>query len=66
MASDKQEADGCIETTVINQPYVNHNLGTVPVSIKESNMFAHLHNLIKVFVVHMKKLCILGYPKCAQ
>ena len=23
-------------------------------------------NLIRVFAVHMKKLCFLGYPKCAQ
>ena len=31
-----------------------------------SNQTAHLHNMIRVFVVHMKKLCFLGYPKCAQ
>ena len=27
---------------------------------------AHLCNLIRVFVVHTKKLFILGYPNCAQ
>ena len=26
----------------------------------------HIHSLIRVFLVHMKKLCILGYPKCTQ
>ena len=30
------------------------------------NQHAHPHSLISVFAVHMKKLCILGCPKCAQ
>ena len=29
-----------------------------------SNQPAHPHSLIRVFAVCMKKLCILGYPKC--
>ena len=31
-----------------------------------SDQTAHSRSLIRVFVVRMKKLCILGYPKCAQ
>ena len=30
---------------------------------EDSNQPAHPRNLIRVFVVRMKKLCILGYPK---
>ena len=26
----------------------------------------HIHAVWSVFIVHMKKFCILGYPKCAQ
>ena len=33
---------------------------------EDSNLHAHLCSLIRVFVVGMKKLCFLGYPKCAQ
>ena len=33
---------------------------------EDSNQTAHLRSLIRVFVVRMKKLCILSYPKCAQ
>ena len=33
---------------------------------EDSNQPAHPHSLLRVFVVCMKKLCILGYPKCAQ
>ena len=32
----------------------------------DSNPPAYPRSLIRVFVVHTKKLCILGYPKCAQ
>ena len=35
--------------------------GNVP-----SDMWDHTRSVIRVFVVHMKKLCILSYPKCAQ
>ena len=34
--------------------------------MKYTNQPMHLCSLIRVFLVHMKKLCILGYPKCAQ
>ena len=30
---------------------------------EDSNQPAHPHSLIRVFVVHMKKLCNLSYPK---
>ena len=30
------------------------------------DQLAHLHSLIRVFVVHMKKLCIPDNPKCTQ
>ena len=33
---------------------------------KISHQPAHLHNLIRVYDVHVKKLCILGYSKWAQ
>ena len=33
---------------------------------KDSNQYTHPHSLTRVFVGCMKKLCILGYPKCAQ
>ena len=33
---------------------------------KDSNQPVHLHSLIRAFVVRIKKLCILGYPKYAQ
>ena len=33
---------------------------------EDSNQPAHPRGLIEVFVVLMKKLCILGHPKCAQ
>ena len=33
---------------------------------EDSNQPACLRNLIRVFVVRMKELCILGYPKCTQ
>ena len=36
------------------------------VTNKDSNQPAHLRSLIRVFVVHMKTLCVLGDPKCAQ
>ena len=32
----------------------------------DSNRPTFWRSLIRVFVDHMKKLCILGYPKCAQ
>ena len=32
---------------------------------EDSNQLAHPRSLIRVFVVRMKKLCILGYPKYA-
>ena len=35
-------------------------------SNEDSDRTAHSRSLIRVFVVRMKKLCILGYPKCAQ
>ena len=35
-------------------------------SNKDSNQPAHLHSLIRVFIICMKKLCIIGYPKYAQ
>ena len=34
--------------------------------IEDSNQPAHPRSLIKVFVVRMKKFCVLCYPKCAQ
>ena len=33
---------------------------------EDSNQPAHPRSLIRVFVVRLKKLCILGYPKCAM
>ena len=33
---------------------------------EDSNQPAHSRSLIRVFVVRVKKLCILGYPKCFQ
>ena len=33
---------------------------------EDSDQPAHPRSLIRVFVVRMKKLCILGYPKCDQ
>ena len=33
---------------------------------KDSNQPVHSRSLISVFVVRMKKLCILGYPNCGQ
>ena len=33
---------------------------------EDSNKSAHPCNLIRVFFVRVKKLCILAYPKCAQ
>ena len=33
---------------------------------ENSNQPAHPRSLIRVFISQMKKLCILGYPKCAQ
>ena len=33
---------------------------------EDSNQPAHLRSLIRVFEAHMKLLCVLGYPKCAQ
>ena len=33
---------------------------------EDSSQPAHPRCLIRVFVVRMKKLCILGYPKCAH
>ena len=33
---------------------------------ENSNQPAYPRSLIRVFVLRMKKLCILGYPKCAQ
>ena len=33
---------------------------------EDSNHPAHARNRIRAFIVRMKKLCILGYPKCAQ
>ena len=33
---------------------------------EDSNQPAHPRSLIRVFVVHMKKHCILGYSKCTQ
>ena len=33
---------------------------------EDSNQPAHPRCLIRVFVVRMKKLCILAYPKCGQ
>ena len=35
------------------------------VLITKTNQPAQIRSLICVFVVHMKKLCIIGYPKCA-
>ena len=32
----------------------------------DSDQTAHTRSLIRVFVVRMKKLCILNYPKCAK
>ena len=34
--------------------------------IDDSDQSAHPHSLIRVFVVRVKKLCVLGYPKCSQ
>ena len=36
------------------------------VSKEDSNQPLHVSSLIKVFIVRMKKLCILDCPKCAQ
>ena len=33
---------------------------------KDSDQTVHVHSLIRVFVLCIKKLCILGYSKCAQ
>ena len=33
---------------------------------EDSNQRVHPRNLISVFIACMKKLCIHGYPKCAQ
>ena len=33
---------------------------------EDSNQPAHPRCPIRVFIVRMKKLCVLGYPKCAQ
>ena len=33
---------------------------------EDSNQPSHPRSLIRVFIVRMKKLCILGYQKCAQ
>ena len=33
---------------------------------KVTDQPAHVHNLMRVFVVSLKELCIPGYPKCAQ
>ena len=33
---------------------------------EDSNQPAQPDSLIRVFVVRMRKLCILGYPKCTQ
>ena len=33
---------------------------------EDINQPAHQRSLTRVFAVHMKKLCMLGYPKCAQ
>ena len=33
---------------------------------EDTNQPAHSRSLISVYFVHMKKLCILGYSKCAQ
>ena len=35
-------------------------------NVPNKNQLAHLHSLSRVFIVCMKKLCILGYPKCVQ
>ena len=33
---------------------------------EDSNWPAHPCSLIRIFIVHTKKLCIIGYPKCAK
>ena len=33
---------------------------------EDSNQPAHLRSLFRAFIIRMKKLCILGYPKCAK
>ena len=33
---------------------------------EDSNQPVYPHSLISVFIVRIKKLCSLGYPKCAQ
>ena len=33
---------------------------------EDSDQPAHPRSLIRVFIVRMKELCILGYPKCTQ
>ena len=35
-------------------------------SKEDSDQPAHLRSLIRIFIVRMKKLCILVYPKCAH
>ena len=33
---------------------------------EDSNQPSHPLSLIRIFAVHMKKKCIIGYPRCAQ
>ena len=55
----------CIEQLQLEpQPEETHLMTYA--HIKDSNQTAQLLNLIRVFVICMKKLCMLGYPKYAQ
>ena len=46
--------------------YISHNLRKRTFRYVRLTKAAHPRCLIRVFIVRTKKLCILGYPKCAQ
>ena len=49
---------------LVSKPQICYLLTCAP--NEGSNQPAHLHSLIRVFIVRMEKLCTLVYPKCAQ
>ena len=53
-------------TTKIFHVLTENQIYRTSASSNDSDQPLYSRCLIRVFVVRMKKLCILGYPKCAQ
>ena len=66
--SNKEKNNHVLHATPLSPNAPQCQKMSLPICVpnEDTNQPAHLHNLIRVFIVHMKKVCILWYPNCTH